>query len=62
MKEVKVSLMEMTIVVDGCTFTKDIGEYNIYSQEYGEYLKGTEYANDFATMVAVAGEWLGMQD
>jgi hypothetical protein len=62
MREVKISLMEMTIVINGCTFTKPIGEHDIYSEEYGEYLKGTEYANDFATMVAVAGEWLSLQD
>jgi len=50
--------MEMTIIIDGCTFTKKIGEHNIYSEEYGTYIRGTERANDFASMLAISSDWL----
>jgi len=62
MKETNVSHMEMIIVVDGHTFSKEIGEHSIYSEEYGTYIEGSEHANDFLTMITVSSEWLGMQD
>jgi hypothetical protein len=62
MKETKVSHMEMIIVVDGHTFTKEIGKHSIYSEEYGVYIPGSEDANDFNKMVICATGWLALQD
>jgi len=58
----EVTFMEMTIVVNGCTFTKVIGDHNIYSEEYGVYIPESEDANDFNKMVIISTGWLAMQD
>ena len=53
--------MEMTVVIEGCTFKKVIGEERIYSEEYGVYLPNTERANTFQELIYYSSEWLQTQ-
>jgi len=53
--------MEMTVVIEGCTFTKEIGDKGIYSEEYGVYIPNTEGANTFQELIHYASEWLQTQ-
>ncbi len=57
-----VTFKELTIVVDNITFTKVIGDYNIYCEEYGIHIPGSEDANDFNKMIIESIGWLAMQD
>lgn len=53
--------MEMTVIIEGCTFNKVIGDKGIYSEEYGVYLPNSERANTFPELIQIASEWLQTQ-
>jgi hypothetical protein len=56
-----VDRLEMLVVIDGHTFVKVIGEDNIYSEEYGQYILNSSHANTFHELIAVASNWLEKQ-
>lgn len=53
---------EMTIVIDGVTFSKVIGDFNIYAEQYGVFIPNSAAINTFDEMIDVASKWLETQD
>lgn len=49
---------KMTVVVDGFTFEKVIGESNIYCEQYGVYIPYSDSANSFDELIDVASKWI----